>query len=240
MFNLITQITILLGLLFLYNSPVLAYSFLDNNLQLSLETRKNVWPEWNLPGPFNPSGLKRDIVYPAWFDGMWIVESIDLNNPENTPIKYQVKFKINNLDQVVGERAFNALSIGKAVFADELLSVKDDPKSPNRQLARFANQVFLETKIIGRNQSSVINSEFFVDELSLQIFHNSNVSRVNQIETLSKYQLCKSPKTIVADLSEERICGEQWQAFYLAPGESMEVKPLKTSHYKLILRQVFN
>ena len=183
------------------------------------------------------SKIKKDIIYPSWFHGSWIVESRDMNSPEDKPIEYQVKFKINNSGEMVGDRAFNALSIGKAIIGEKLLTVKDDPKSANRQFSKFDSQEFLETKITGRAQSLENESVLLIDELALQIFHTLDISRFKQVETLSKYQQCKSPLINSKKLSDLEICGEQWTAVYPFPGERLHTVPLKTNHFKLILRR---
>ena len=201
----------------------------------SLLNRQSDWPEWTLPGPFNDSKLKKDIIYPSWFTGSWLVESTDMRSPEDKPIEYQAKFKINSSGELVGDRSFNALSIGKAIIGDKLLTVKNDPSTPNRQFARFDGQEFLETKIIGRSQYLGSDSILLTDELALQIFHALDVTRVKQVETLSKYQPCKSPLAIPENLSNLAICGEQWIAIYPFPAEMLSKKPLRANHYKLIL-----
>ncbi|WP_269623468.1 DUF6816 family protein [Prochlorococcus marinus] len=228
---------IILSLLCTFNFFITAPvdALIEDSHNISLVTRQSEWPEWKLPGPFKRSALKKDIVYPPWFNGFWIVKSIDVNQTETQPIEYQAKFQINNSQELVGERSFNAMSLGKAILGDKILYVKDDPISPNRQLAKFEDQEFLETKVIGRNQSLDNASVFFVDELVLQVFHSLDVSRVKQVETLSKYQLCNSSFAISEDFSDYKICGEQWQAIYPAPGERLASQPLKTRHYKLIL-----
>ena len=104
-------------------------------------------------------------------------------------------------------------------------------------MATFDEQRFLETKVIGRNQSLKNGSVFFIDELALQIFHTLDVSRIKRVETLSKFYLCKQPSSTFEDFSEKKICGEQWQAIYPGPGESLGSKPTKVSHYKLIFNR---
>ena len=236
--NRLFQGIILLILYFVYPFTALANFSGENHQNSSLISRQVDWPEWKLPGPFHPSGLKRDIIYPPWFAGIWIVESTDLTSPENKHIEYQAKFKLINSKEAVGDRSFNALSVGKSILGDQLLSVKDDPSSPNRQLAKFIDNGFLETKVIGRNQSFENEAEFFVDELSLQIFHSLDISRVKRVETLSKYQFCNSTMTTSEGLSVDKICGEQWQAIYPEPGKNLFLSPYSLNNYRLILDPV--
>ncbi len=219
-------------------SSIVARPLIQDSSNILLERRRNDWPEWRLPGPFSQTDLKKDIVYPSWFIGSWIVQSSDLQKRDNKTLEYEAKFKLNSFNEVVGDREFNAFSVGKAVLGDKLLHVKDDPKSPNRQLATFKEQIFLDTKVIGRNQFLDNESAFFIDELALQIFHNLDVSRIKRVETLSEFHLCKEQSSTVQDLFDKTICGEQWQAVYPGPGESLKSKPMKKSHYKLIFRRI--
>ncbi len=230
---------LVLLLFFIFPTSIPANPLILDPSYILLERRLNDWPEWRLPGPFNQTALQKDIVYPSWFNGAWTVQSSDLSNPGNTSLEYEVKFKLNSFNEIVGDRSFNAFSVGKAVLGEKLLRVQDDPKSPNRQMAAFDEQKFLETKIIGRNQSLKNGSVLFIDELALQIFHDLDVSRIKRVETLSKFNLCKQPSSTAGDFSEKTICGEQWQAIYPGPGENLGSKPTKTSHYKLIFKRNF-
>ena len=161
----------LLCLLLTIPSSIPANPLTINSSKRSFERRLDDWPEWRLPRPFSRIALTKDIVYPTWFNGSWIVQSSDMKDFDRKSLEYQVKFTLNSSNEVVGERSFNALSVGKATLGNKLLRVQDDPKSPNRQLAIFDEQIFLETKVIGRNQYLENESLFFIDELALQIFH---------------------------------------------------------------------
>ncbi len=222
---------------FIFPYSILASSLSQEQSNILIKRRLSDWPEWRLPGPFKHIALEKDIVYPSWFNGTWIVKSTDLKNNEKESLRYEAKFKLNSLNEVIGDRAFNALSVGKAVLGDQLLRVQDDPKSPNRQVATFDKQIFLESKVIGRHQFFEDESSFFVDELVLQIFHNFDISRIKRVETLSKFQLCNDSISDFEKLSQQIICGEQWQAVYPGPGESLGSKPTQTSHYYLTFRR---
>ena len=108
----------MLLLLFIFPTPISANAFIQDPSYILLERRLNDWPEWNLPGPFHQKALKKDIVYPSWFNGAWIVQSSDLSNPSNTSLEYEAKFKLNSFNEIVGDRSFNAFSVGKAVLGD--------------------------------------------------------------------------------------------------------------------------
>ncbi len=226
-------LVLFIALLFIFPFSISVNSLDLDFPKIDIERRQEDWPEWSLPGPFNSRALTKEIIYPSWFNGSWIAQSSDVKNLASKSLEYQVKFKSNSSNEIVGDRAFNSFSIGKAVLGDKLLRVQNDPNSPNRQVATFDEQIFLETKVIGRNQYLDNESMVLIDELALQILHNLDISRITQVETLSKFELCKPSIDDLKDLSEEKICGEQWQAIYPGPGEAFESKPIKTSHYQL-------
>ena len=118
------------------------------------------------------------------------------------------------------------------------LSVKNDPKSPNRQFAKLTDDRYLETKIIGRLQEKIDNNIFITDELILQILHAPEFSRVSQVETLTEFQKCGSNQNDEINLSDFDICGEQFQAIYNQPGQNLISLPIKTEKSKLILRKI--
>ena len=97
---------IIYTLLCMFSLPTPVSSLTLHNQKSSLLNRQSNWPKWTLPGPFNASKIKKDIIYPSWFHGSWIAESRDMNSPEDKPIEYQLKFKINNSGEFVGYRAF--------------------------------------------------------------------------------------------------------------------------------------
>ena len=115
------------------------------------------------------------------------------------------------------------------------LSVKNDPKSPNRQFAKLTEERYLETKIIGRLQEKINNNIFITDELILQILHTPELSRVSQVETLTVFEKCGSNENNEINLNNFNICGEQFQAIYNQPGQNFISLPIKTEKYKLIL-----
>ena len=115
------------------------------------------------------------------------------------------------------------------------LSVKNDPNSPNRQFAELTEDRYLETKIIGRLYETINNDMFITDELILEIFHTPDLSRVSQVETLTEFRKCGFDGNTLSELSSFNICGEQFQAVYNQPGQSLISVPIKTERSKLIL-----
>ena len=91
-----------------------------------MENRVNQWPELYLPN-FKLSGTSKDLIYPKYFEGNWLVTSQDTINDSEEPVIYKVNFFKNDSDLIVGNRAKNSESIGKAIFGETLIKVVNDP-----------------------------------------------------------------------------------------------------------------
>ena len=187
-----------------------------------LEQRIELWPNWTLPAPLSRPSSRNDLVYPQWFDGLWQVESVDLDALDQPALIHEARFISDSQNRLVGDRAFNANAIGRALLGEQLLRVEDDPKSSNRQMAQLTGDRRLETTVTGRQQLSPNANTFLADELVLQILHAPGPPRLSQVETLSRYQRCGSD-----------ICAEQWQGIYSPPGENLRGKIRSSHHYKL-------
>ena len=166
-------------------------------------------------------------MYPTWFEGLWHIDNQDLDDIDAEQIQHQARFQPDGQGRIVGDRAFNALSIGKALLGEQLLRVEDDPQSANDQMAQLKGGLRLETRVISRDQSTPDNNTFLSDEIVLQILHRPGPPRLSRIETLSRYQLS----------SNQNINGEQWQAIYPPPGQSTSENPIKLHHFKLIMQR---
>ena len=190
--------------------------------QSSLEQRLTSWPDWNLPAPLTRPSNRDDLIYPEWFAGLWQVESMDLDAPDDPALLHQARFEQDKRGRLVGDRSFNATAIGRALLGDQLLGVDDDPDSANRQIARLKGDLYLETTVTGRRQERPNPDTFLADELVLQILHTPGAPRLSRIETLSRYNRCG-----------DDICAEQWQGRYASPGESLRDQTVAQHHYKL-------
>ena len=109
----------------------------QNNQQL--EARLNAWPAWPVPAPLARPRAKQDLVYPDWFEGLWEVESLDLLangtvDESVPPLQHLAQFQLNQHNDVVGNRPFNARSVGQALLGQQLISVEQAPHQVNRQL----------------------------------------------------------------------------------------------------------
>ena len=197
-----------------------------------LEQRFETWPEWSLPAPLARPRRKQDLIYPDWFSGEWQVTSEALDDsgepdPDDQPLLHRVRFLHNRRHELIGDRPFNAASVGKALLGDRLLSVEQDPDQVNRQLARFRDDVMLETTVIGRGETSPnASTDFFSDELVLQILHGPGAPRLSRIETLTHYERCG-----------ENICADQRQVSHAGPGlKTDQTLEGRSSRYRLTLR----
>jgi len=217
--------------------PVFAENILDLNIvQTSqLSERKSIWPNWRVPSFLKRPSLKDDLIYPDWFEGIWDVNSNIEGDKNEESIIHSAKFKYDASGKLVADREYNTKSFALSSKNGGFLSVKNDPKSPNRQFAKLTEDRYLETKIIGRLYETINNESFITDELILEIFHTPELSRVSQVETLTEFRKCGSDGNTLSELSSFNICGEQFQAVYNQPGQALISVPIKTEKSKLIL-----
>ena len=192
-----------------------------------LSQRLEEWPEWRKPAQLPRPKNSDDLVYPTWFEGLWHIDNQDLDDIDAEQIQHQARFQPDGQGRIVGDRAFNALSIGKALLGEQLLRVEDDPHSANDQMAQLKGGLRLETRVISRDQSTPDSNTFLSDEIVLQILHRPGPPRLSRIETLSRYQRN----------SNRSINGEQWQAIYPPPGQSTSENAIKFYHFKLIMQR---
>ena len=203
----------------------------DDRDQVFLEQRFSNWPEWTLPAPLPRPRARQDLIYPTWFDGTWEVQSEQLDDQGQRqsgeePLLHQARFRLDQRGDLVGDRIFNARSVGDALLGDQLLSIEQDPDQVNRQLARLKGDLMLETTVIGRRESNPSkNSVFFSDELALQVLHSPAAPRISRIETLTRYERC-GPS----------ICADQRQVSHAGPGLESEVSlEGRSSRFQLTL-----
>ena len=141
-------------IIFTYSGPALAETILEiNNFQPSkLYERKLIWPDWRFHSSIKRPGLKDDLIYPDWFEGVWDVTSEIESDQNQEPILHSAKFMHNTSGNLIADREYNTKSYALSTKTGGFLSVKNDPESPNRQFAKLTEDRYLETKIIGRLQ----------------------------------------------------------------------------------------
>ena len=218
--------------------------FAENNLDLDivkpsqLLERKSTWPDWRIPTFLKRPNLKEDLIYPEWFEGKWDVNSKIEVDKNKESIFHSAKFIRNSSGELVAEREYNTQSFALSSKNGGFLSVKNDPKSPNRQFAKLSEDRYLETKIIGRLYERINDDFFITDELILQIFHTPELSRVSQVETLTEFRKCGYDVNNLSQLSDFKICGEQFQAIYNQPGQTLMSLPIRTEKSELVLSKI--
>ena len=224
-------------ILFTLFQPVFAENIVDLNVvqPSQLTERKSSWPNWRIPSFLKRPRMKDDLIYPDWFKGTWDVHSKIEGDGNEESIVHSAKFKLNSFGKLVADREYNTQSFALNSKNGGFLSVKNDPKSPNRQFAKLTEDRYLETKIIGRLYEEINNDIFITDELILQIFHTPELSKLSQVETLTQFKKCGSGGSNVSGLGSFNICGEQFQAIYNQPGQTLVSLPIKTQKSKLIL-----
>ena len=70
------------------------------------------------------------------------------------------------------------------------------------------------------------NNIFITDELTLQILHTPEFSRVSQVETLTEFKKCGYNQKNLTNVDGFNICGEQFQAIYNQPGQNLISLPI--------------
>ena len=75
-------------------------ALVDEDVQQFLEKRERSWPDWSLI-KLKKSDIKKDLIYPSWFEGDWVVYSQDLNDLSKDAVKYTVHFTKNESGQIL-------------------------------------------------------------------------------------------------------------------------------------------
>ena len=227
-------------ILFTCIQPVFAGSipYVKNIQPSQLLARKLIWPNWRIPSSLKRPRSRDDLIYPDWFEGVWDVTTKIESDENEESIIHSAKFFRNSSGQLVADREYNTQSYALNSKNVGFLSVKNDPKSPNRQFAKLTQDRFLETKIIGRLYEKISNKIFITDELILQILHAPELSRVSQVETLTEFSKCKQDESNEPILNNFDICAEQFQAIYDQSGQKFNSLPIKVQKSKLILSKI--
>ena len=215
-----------------------AFALSDLNVREFLDNRENLWPELYLPN-FQLSDTSKDLIYPNWFEGNWLVTAQDLTYESEEPVEYQVNFYKNNLNEVIGNRSKNSESIGKAIFGDKLIKVVNDPQSFNSQITYLKDDLYIDSRITGRTQIQD-NDIFFADEFVIQTAHKPGASRINQVEAISKFKKCDQINLKYKDNEKTDICGVQYIATYGSKVGDPSVHAIKTNKYKLTFKFIGN
>ena len=188
-----------------------------------LERRLAKWPAWSLPAPL-PRPDRGDLIWPAWFQGEWEVSSTPEEGSE-PPLRWRARFQADGEDGALADRAFNAGQIGAALLGDGLISVRNDPANPNRQVTLLRGDRQLESTVVGRRSARPDAAAFLADELTLQVLHGPDTPRISRVEVLGLWHR----------LEDGSISGEQWQASYASPAAGLTAKAERPQRFSLRL-----
>ena len=206
----------------------------NKNIEQFLINRESEWPAWNLTN-LKSSNINQDLIYPFWFEGDWLIKSEDLINRNQKPIFYKVNFLKNQSGKIVGNRSKNSESIGREIFGDRLKEVRIDPQSFNNQIIYLSDNEYIESRVKARNQIFDDNL-FFADEFFIQTSHKNGISRINQIEIISKFSKCNQLNNSNNNNSDYDICGFQYMATYGSKVGDLNTKAVTTNKYKLTFK----
>ena len=144
-----SRIVLLVFLSVLVSQPLLAIQKDDHRQWDFLINRQHNWPNWKVPTFFISSDLKEELHYPYWFQGLWNVESVDLDSQKETSIQHLARFKIDDSQNIVPDRFFNANSIAQEVFGKKFLeNRRGKMQNPSHRSSTifsfFVNRLFFE------------------------------------------------------------------------------------------------
>lgn len=144
------------------------------------------------------------------------------------PVLFQVRFQpeknsglfSNNTSKsaknIVADRAFNGLNIAKAYLGEGgVLSVKVDPKNPNRQITFLKGERQLISIVTSRGTEKPNLNEFVATEISQQVFRGETDIYLNEVETTTAYRIVGGKEN--GSSASKRIEADQVTAIYLSP-----------------------
>lgn len=108
---------------------------------------------------------------------------------------------------IVSDRAFNGLNLGKAYFGDRIFRVWVDPRDSNRLITKFRDNRKLFSTTIGRAALQPDATHFVSTEFFQQFFQVPRKPYKNQVEITTAYQL----------QPDGRVTADQLTAVYLNP-----------------------
>jgi hypothetical protein len=181
-----------------------------------------IYPDWmvgnwqlkstliDLAAPLAP-----DIVTPG-FEG----NRRQLNQPVSFPVRFvkeqlpitALKF-IPWIDTkspvVVADRAFNSLNLARTYLGDRVLSVKVDPKSPNRQITLLKGNLQLVSIVTARATETTPDNQFITTEVFQQLFKGGSNPYFNSVESTTAYRKLSTSNPVIE--------ADQVTAVYLSP-----------------------
>jgi hypothetical protein len=189
----------------------------------SLQAAKEdlIYPDW-MEGTWQVTSTLEDLAAPLAPE--IVTPGFEGNRKYlHKPVQFQVRFArklttnptksfvpslIKGQLPVVADRAFNGLKIAKSYLGDKgVLSVKVDPKNPNRQITFLPQKRQLISTVIARGNETPNLNKFIATEVTQQVFRSAEQFYLNEVETTTAYELLNSGK----------IVANQVTAIYLSP-----------------------
>ncbi|EAW36105.1 DUF6816 family protein [Lyngbya sp. PCC 8106] len=142
-----------------------------------------------------------------------------------------------NQENIVGDRAFNGLNIAQAILGEKaVLSVKVDPKNPNKQITFFNNDNQLLSTVTRRGSETPSLNQFVSTEIFQQIFQGETSIYLNEVETTTAYTAKfnqQDPEKV------DEVTANQITAIYLSPQDpdyfKAQNQPVSLYRYQLKL-----
>ncbi|MGI2901803.1 DUF6816 family protein [Tolypothrix sp. VBCCA 56010] len=181
-----------------------------------------IYPDWmagnwqlkstliDLAAPLAP-----DIITPG-FEG----NRGQLNQPVSFPVRF-IKQQLpisglklipridNKLPVVIADRAFNSLNLARTYLGDRVLSVKVDPKSPNRQITLLKGNLQLVSIVTARATETTPDNKFITTEVFQQLFKGGSNPYFNSVESTTAYRKLSTSNPVIE--------ADQVTAVYLSP-----------------------
>ncbi|MGH1396301.1 MAG: DUF6816 family protein [Trichormus sp.] len=182
-----------------------------------------IYPQW-MAGAWEVKSTLVDLAAPLAPE--IVTPGFESNRQQlNQPISFLVRFipetqpnsalkfipNVNKNEQnIIADRAFNSLNLARAYLGDDtVLSVKNDPDSPNRQITFLNSERQLISIVTARAIETTPDNKFITTELFQQLFKGGSRPYLNSVESTTAYhQLATKNPAIEAD---------QVTAVYLSP-----------------------
>ncbi|MDF5728346.1 MAG: hypothetical protein PUP92_09980 [Rhizonema sp. PD38] len=183
-----------------------------------------VYPDW-MEGNWQVKSTLIDLVAPLapnivtpGFEG----NRQYLNQPTDFQVRFVQEKKLfssskiiphrDSKSKVVADRAFNSLNLARAYLNDStVLSVKVDPKSPNRQITFLRGDRRLISIVTRRSTETTHDNKFIATEAFQQLFKGGGRPYFNFVESTTAYHQLQT--------SSPAVEATQVTAVYLSPQE---------------------
>lgn len=159
----------------------------------------------------------------------------------NQPVQFRVRFIEQNAEQpvsslvarfartpkqLVSDRAYNGTQLAKAYLGERaVLSVKVDPKNPNRQITILKGDRQLVSTVAARATESPTEREFITSEFFKQEFRGAPQIYFNEVENTTAYT-----KSDLSAPDVPEIVADQITAVYLSPQDPDYFKTLSSEN----------